>query len=148
MAAATRQAPPADPARRRSWVTIAWAVFAVVIVAAAFISTLGTETGDRPAAGCRLIAPAAPGGGWDLVARESQQALKADGIVNNVQVVNIPGAAGTIGLGQLADMSGSGRDADGHRHGDGGRDHRQRQRRRPWPTSPRSPGSPRTSRCW
>lgn len=48
-----------------------------------------------------LIAPAAPGGGWDGFAREGQQALRAQGIVNNPQVVNIPGAGGTIGLSQF-----------------------------------------------
>ena len=51
-----------------------------------------------------LMAPAAPGGGWDGFARESQQAIKAGGISNNVQVVNVPGAGGTIGLGQFAQM--------------------------------------------
>jgi putative tricarboxylic transport membrane protein len=83
-------------------------VFATLVIVAGFISTLGSEAGDSARSRLGLIAPAAPGGGWDLVARESQQALKADGIVNNVQVVNIPGAAGTIGLGQLTDMSGQG----------------------------------------
>lgn len=53
-----------------------------------------------------LMAPAAPGGGWDGFARESQQAIKAGGISNNVQVVNVPGAGGTIGLGQFAQMKG------------------------------------------
>jgi putative tricarboxylic transport membrane protein len=48
-----------------------------------------------------LIAPAAPGGGWDGFAREGQQALRAQGVVNNPQVVNIPGAGGTIGLSQF-----------------------------------------------
>ncbi|MCY1160242.1 MAG: tripartite tricarboxylate transporter substrate binding protein [Citricoccus sp.] len=53
-----------------------------------------------------LMAPAAPGGGWDGFARESQQAIKSGGISNNVQVVNVPGAGGTIGLGQFAQMEG------------------------------------------
>jgi putative tricarboxylic transport membrane protein len=108
MAASTEQAPPADPPRRRSVGTVVWAVLAAIVIVAGFISTLGSEAGDSARSRLGLIAPAAPGGGWDLVARESQQALKADGIVNNVQVVNIPGAAGTIGLGQLTDMSGQG----------------------------------------
>jgi putative tricarboxylic transport membrane protein len=46
----------------------------------------------------RLIAPAAPGGGWDQTARVMQQALHGAGIVRTVSVENIPGAAGTIGL--------------------------------------------------
>ena len=48
-----------------------------------------------------LIAPAAPGGGWDGFAREGQQVLRAQGVVNNPQVINIPGAGGTIGLSQF-----------------------------------------------
>ncbi len=46
----------------------------------------------------RLIAPAAPGGGWDQTARAMQAALQEAGIVQTSSVENIPGAAGTIGL--------------------------------------------------
>jgi putative tricarboxylic transport membrane protein len=46
----------------------------------------------------RIIAPAAPGGGWDQTARVMQQALQTAGIAAAVSVENIPGAAGTIGL--------------------------------------------------
>jgi putative tricarboxylic transport membrane protein len=46
----------------------------------------------------RIIAPAAPGGGWDQTARAMQQALQRAGIVATPVVENIPGAAGTIGL--------------------------------------------------
>lgn len=53
-----------------------------------------------------IIAPAAAGGGWDLGAREYQQATRTDGIVNNSQVVNIPGVSGTIGLRELARFEG------------------------------------------
>lgn len=105
MASTTTRARASDPPRR-SWGTAAWAVFAAVVVVAGFLTTATGADGDSARSRLALIAPAAPGGGWDLVARESQQALKADGIVNNVQVVNIPGAAGTIGLGQLADLPG------------------------------------------
>lgn len=46
----------------------------------------------------RLIAPAAPGGGWDQTARAMQAVLQEAGIVQTSSVENIPGAAGTIGL--------------------------------------------------
>jgi putative tricarboxylic transport membrane protein len=46
----------------------------------------------------RIIAPAAPGGGWDQTARAMQQALQRANIVRTPVVENIPGAAGTIGL--------------------------------------------------
>ncbi|HLR44155.1 MAG TPA: tripartite tricarboxylate transporter substrate-binding protein, partial [Brevibacterium sp.] len=51
-----------------------------------------------------LIAPAGPGGGWDGFVREQQQALRSAGLVGNAQVVNIPGAGGTIGLGRFTTM--------------------------------------------
>ena len=46
----------------------------------------------------RIIAPAAPGGGWDQTARVMQQALQRERIVTTPVVENVPGAAGTIGL--------------------------------------------------
>jgi putative tricarboxylic transport membrane protein len=46
----------------------------------------------------RLIAPAAPGGGWDQTARAMQAVLQEVGVVHTSSVENIPGAAGTIGL--------------------------------------------------
>jgi putative tricarboxylic transport membrane protein len=46
----------------------------------------------------RIIAPAAPGGGWDQTARAMQQVLQTVGIAGTSSVENIPGAAGTIGL--------------------------------------------------
>src|SRR5687767_6891169 len=46
----------------------------------------------------RIIAPAAPGGGWDQTARVMQQVLQRAGIVSTPIVENVPGAAGTIGL--------------------------------------------------
>lgn len=49
-----------------------------------------------------IIAPANPGGGWDQTARSLQTALQQEGISGKVQVQNVPGAGGTIGLAQFA----------------------------------------------
>jgi putative tricarboxylic transport membrane protein len=49
----------------------------------------------------KLIAPAAPGGGWDQTARSMQQALVASGAAKSAQVTNVPGAGGTVGLAQF-----------------------------------------------
>jgi putative tricarboxylic transport membrane protein len=49
----------------------------------------------------KIIAPAAPGGGWDQTARSMQQALIAEKLVRNAQVINISGAGGTVGLAQF-----------------------------------------------
>ena len=49
----------------------------------------------------KIMAPAAPGGGWDQTARSMQQALVASGAAKSVQVVNVPGAGGTVGIAQF-----------------------------------------------
>ncbi len=49
----------------------------------------------------KLMAPAAPGGGWDQTARAMQQALVAAGIARSVQVVNVAGAGGSVGIAQF-----------------------------------------------
>ncbi|UYN99427.1 MAG: tripartite tricarboxylate transporter substrate binding protein [Devosia sp.] len=54
------------------------------------------------AADYTIMAPASPGGGWDQTARTMQEAFTAEGISGNVQVTNVPGAGGTIGLAQFA----------------------------------------------
>jgi putative tricarboxylic transport membrane protein len=51
--------------------------------------------------GLEIIAPANPGGGWDQTARAMQTALQEAGLASGVQVVNIGGAGGTIGLAQF-----------------------------------------------
>lgn len=48
-----------------------------------------------------LIAPANPGGGWDQTARAMQAALQQAGLASSVQVQNIAGAGGTVGLAQF-----------------------------------------------
>ena len=89
--------------------SISQAVFGLVVIvvsALAFVNAStagGTSTARNK---LTLIAPAAPGGGWDGFAREGQQALKTGGVVNNAQVVNVPGAGGTIGLSQFVQTPG------------------------------------------
>ena len=58
-----------------------------------------------------IIAPANPGGGWDQTARAMQSALQADKLASGVQVENIGGAGGTIGLAQFVSSRGKKGDA-------------------------------------
>jgi putative tricarboxylic transport membrane protein len=51
--------------------------------------------------GLEIIAPAGPGGGYDQLARAVQAALEEEGLASGVQVINVPGAGGTIGLAQF-----------------------------------------------
>jgi putative tricarboxylic transport membrane protein len=49
----------------------------------------------------KIMAPAGPGGGWDSAARSIQQVLTQTGLAKGVQVTNVTGAGGTIGLAQF-----------------------------------------------
>ena len=53
----------------------------------------------------KIMAPAAPGGGWDGAARSLQQVMAATGAAKSVQVVNVPGAGGTVGLAQFVNQA-------------------------------------------
>jgi putative tricarboxylic transport membrane protein len=58
---------------------------------------------DYPTRTLQIMAPAGAGGGWDLTARTMQKALKDGNLVSGaVEVTNVTGAAGTVGLAQLA----------------------------------------------
>jgi len=50
----------------------------------------------------RIMAPASPGGGWDQTARALAAVLREEGIARVVEVENVSGAAGTIGLSRFA----------------------------------------------
>ena len=73
---------------------------ALMIAAAALAATPASAQMEL-----KVIAPAAPGGGWDQTARSMQQALVASGAAKSVQVTNIPGAGGTIGIAQFVNTA-------------------------------------------
>src|SRR5829696_2565672 len=53
-----------------------------------------------------IVAPAAPGGGWDQTARALQHVIDVRHLARVAEVQNVPGAAGTIGLSQFIDSQG------------------------------------------
>jgi putative tricarboxylic transport membrane protein len=86
---------------------------ALALAAAACGSSSGgsaSKAADVPAAATltrlEITAPAAPGGGWDSTSRAAQEVLQSEGLAKTVQVVNVPGAGGTIGLAKLANSKG------------------------------------------
>ncbi len=50
------------------------------------------------AADIRVVAPSAPGSGWDQVARAMQSALASGGSPTTIAIQNVPGGNGTVGL--------------------------------------------------
>ncbi|QTG83026.1 tripartite tricarboxylate transporter substrate binding protein [Arthrobacter crystallopoietes] len=92
--------------RKRTVGLTVYGVLAALVIAGAVFTSSRSAADAELRSKLTLIAPAGAGGGWDTFAREQQQALRSNGIVNSVQVVNVPGAAGTIGLGQFSTMHG------------------------------------------
>ncbi len=79
---------------------------AIAVVTTASFSTACNRpeagAGAFPTRNVEIMVPAAPGGGWDITARSMQKVLRDEKIVTrSVQVYNVPGSGGTIGLSQL-----------------------------------------------
>src|ERR671918_758657 len=76
-----------------------------LVIAASTALLLAVCAAPPPAAaqiqGLEIVVPAAPGGGWDQTGRAMQNALQEEDLASGIQVVNIPGAGGTIGLAQF-----------------------------------------------
>ncbi len=103
--------------RRRMAVTSA----ATIAVAALVLSGCGatatddtgpasTAAGDaKPANGLQIMVPNSPGGGYDTTARTVAQVLEAQKVTGSVQVFNLPGAGGTVGLQRIVNEKGNGK---------------------------------------
>jgi putative tricarboxylic transport membrane protein len=83
---------------RRSFLAGALAAPALGVLA----GCAGTVVQPGDLSRLRVMVPASPGGGWDTTARTLQRVIQSSGVARNVQVFNVEGAGGTIGLGQLA----------------------------------------------
>ncbi|MGW4028747.1 Bug family tripartite tricarboxylate transporter substrate binding protein [Streptomyces sp. NPDC004838] len=83
---------------------------AVAAAALALSACGGGSSGDDAQTGeqfkaldrIEIIAPAAPGSGWDQVARASQDVLRSTGLAKSAEVKNVPGDSGTVALAQVA----------------------------------------------
>lgn len=100
-------APRAVPSMKSPLFKILGAIIAAGAIGTATVGSFASANqSDSLRTSLTIVAPAGAGGGWDTVAREMQQAQRANGIVNNTQVVNMPGAGGTIALGNIANLEG------------------------------------------
>ena len=62
----------------------------------------GGASANWPTQDLRIMAPADPGGGWDSAARQMSEAITGAKVIDKgVEVYNVPGAGGTIGLSQF-----------------------------------------------
>ena len=72
----------------------------IIIAGLAAAGLCGPALAQAPAE-LKIMAPAGPGGGWDTAARSVQQVLTGAGLAKSVQVQNVTGAGGTVGLAQF-----------------------------------------------
>src|SRR5262249_8194275 len=87
----------AMPTRRDFLRSAALVPAAVLPLSLAAIDAALAQTVDL----LKLFVPAAPGGGWGQTARTIEQVLRATGAVKGVQITNVGGAGGAVGLPQF-----------------------------------------------
>lgn len=96
----------------KNWVR-AVTVAAVTTMVLAGCGVTGTQRSgfsndaDGPISGVRLMVPTAPGGGYDVTARTVAKAMEDAKIATDIEVFNLPGAGGTVGLQRLVNEKGT-----------------------------------------
>ena len=97
---------------RRAALVGALAAVSMLTVGACGATAEKKESGSghgKPATGLRLMVPNTPGSGYDLTARTVTQVMQDTKAASGVQVFNLPGASGTVGLQRLVNEKGNGK---------------------------------------
>ena len=95
---------PARAAVPRRTVAAVVALTALAVTSACSSGGTTTEAGSggtEPLRRLQIMAPADPGGGWDSSARAMAEVIETDELAGSVQVSNVGGAGGTVGLAEL-----------------------------------------------
>jgi putative tricarboxylic transport membrane protein len=90
----------------RRWLRLAVGLLAVSLAATACGGsrsggTSGGGAGNKPVTGLRVLVPNSPGSGYDTTARAAAKAMEDAKLARNVEVFNVAGASGTVGLQRL-----------------------------------------------
>ncbi|HEY0698761.1 MAG TPA: tripartite tricarboxylate transporter substrate binding protein [Micromonospora sp.] len=94
------------------------ALLAALAAATVLATTACGATADKqadtagkgePATGLRIMVPNSPGGGYDTTARTAAKVLEDAKLATGVQVFNLPGAGGTVGLQRTVNEKGNGK---------------------------------------
>ncbi|WP_372495388.1 Bug family tripartite tricarboxylate transporter substrate binding protein [Saccharopolyspora soli] len=81
----------------------------LVLLVPPLISTGSSSDTGAQIRGLRMLVPNSPGGGYDITARTAVKAMEDAGLQSNVEVFNLPGAGGTVGLGRVVNERGNGK---------------------------------------
>lgn len=84
------------------------AAAAAVSVVAACSGGPGAGGGGDELGQFRYLVPNSAGSGWDTTARTAAKIMEDDGIAQRIDVFNVDGANGTVGLSRLVDEKGNG----------------------------------------
>ncbi|MFI8870603.1 MULTISPECIES: Bug family tripartite tricarboxylate transporter substrate binding protein [unclassified Streptomyces] len=68
----------------------------------------GSDTGTQ-IPGLRFMVPNTPGGGYDITARTAAKNAEDAGLTHGIEVFNLPGAGGTVGVTRLVAERGNGK---------------------------------------
>lgn len=68
----------------------------------------GSAAPDATLTGVRVMVPNTAGGGYDTTARTAVKVMQEAGIADGLEVFNLPGAGGTVGLARLVNEKGNG----------------------------------------
>ncbi|WP_408004705.1 Bug family tripartite tricarboxylate transporter substrate binding protein [Pseudonocardia lacus] len=90
-------------------VLTAVAAVAALLLVPPLIGAAGGGGDGSQVRGLRILVPNSPGSGYDLTARTAATALEDSGLTGSVEVFNLPGAGGTVGLGRTVTESGNDR---------------------------------------
>ena len=68
----------------------------------------GSEAAGEPLTDLRVMVPNSPGGGYDTTARTAAKVMEDEGIAEGIEVFNLDGAGGTVGLARTVNEEGNG----------------------------------------
>src|SRR6266508_1255943 len=91
----------------RRMAKLAVAAVALALAAAGCGQTAGGS--QQQFTGLRIMVPNTPGGGYDVTARTAGRAMEEAKLARNVEVFNLPGAGGTVGLQRVVNEKGNGK---------------------------------------
>ncbi|MEG3628213.1 Bug family tripartite tricarboxylate transporter substrate binding protein [Streptomyces poriticola] len=81
----------------------------LVLVGPPLLKTGGGSDSGTHIPGLRFMVPNTPGGGYDITARTAAKNAEDAGLARSIEVFNLPGAGGTVGLTRLVSEHGNGR---------------------------------------
>jgi putative tricarboxylic transport membrane protein len=97
---------------RTTWSRTAATLTCLALATTACGTTAGNDAEDTaasgPVSGLRVMVPNSPGSGYDQTARAATKAMEDGGLAETVEVFNVAGAGGTVGLQRLANEKGNG----------------------------------------